>query len=350
MPPLGGREKGDLMKEKAQKKQMAILSALRSSERPLSSADIARQLLAEGHDLSERTVRLYLQHMDNEGFTRPVGRKGRIITEAGIGEAEASRSFERVGFLSAKIDRMTYLMQFDLASCSGTVIINVTVADPRQVVRYADMISAVYEHGYAVGHLMALLEPGERCGETIVPDGMVGIGTVCSITLNGVLLKHGIPVHSRFGGLLELRGGKAVRFVEIITYDGTTLDPLEVFIHGGMTNYRGAITTGNGRIGSGFREFPSESRDLVADLARRLEAVGLGGFMQIGYPGQTLLDIPVSESSAGAIVIGGLNPVAILEESGVRVNSRALSGLIEYNRLFRYNELPKRLRALGLLR
>ncbi|MFA4836257.1 MAG: NrpR regulatory domain-containing protein, partial [Dehalococcoidia bacterium] len=126
---------------------------------------------------------------------------------------------------------------------------------------------------------------------------------------------------------------------------GTSIDPLEVFIRSGMTDYVGAIKTGNGRIGAGFREFPAESYDLVEELARKLQNVGLGGFMKIGRPGQALLEIPVSEGRVGAIVIGGLNPVAILEETGVRVYSRALAGLIDFNKLFRYEELESRLRA-----
>ena len=40
--------------------------------------------------------------------------------------------------------------------------------------------------------------------------------------------------------------------------------------------------------------------------------------MRIGHPGQALLQIPGSQGRAGAIVIGGLNPVAILEEIGIR--------------------------------
>ena len=158
------------------------------------------------------------------------------------------------------------------------------------------------------------------------------------------LLKYGIPTNSRFGGLLELQGRKPTRFVEIIMYDGTSLDPLEVFIRSGMTDYLGAIKTGNGRIGASFREFPAESRDLVDDLAHKLEDVGLGGFQKIGLPGQALLGIPVSEGRVGAIVIGGLNPVAILEEQGIRVHSRALAGLIDFNRLFHYAELKSRIR------
>ncbi|MBM3133217.1 MAG: DUF128 domain-containing protein, partial [Chloroflexi bacterium] len=145
--------------------------------------------------------------------------------------------------------------------------------------------------------------------------------------------------------LFELKDRRPTRFVEIITYDGTSIDPLEVFIRSGMTDYIGAITTGNGRIGASFREFPAESRNLVEELAHKLEKVGLGGFMRIGRPSQPVLEIPVSEGRVGAIVIGGLNPVSIFEETGLRVYSRAMAGLLEFNRLFRYDELGSRLHS-----
>ncbi len=44
----------------------------------------------------------------------------------------------------------------------------------------------------------------------------------------------------------------------------------------------------------------------------------------------------------GGIVIGGLNPIAILEESGINVISRAVSGLVEYETLFPVSELDVR--------
>ena len=195
-----------------------------------------------------------------------------------------------------------------------------------------------------MGHLVTFLAPGESLGHITIPEGMIGIGTVCSITLNGVLLKHGIPTVSRFGGLLEIEDKKPVRFVEIIMYDGTSIDPLEVFIRSGMTNYMGAVETGSGRIGASFREFPAESRDLVEQLAEKLKRIGLGGLVRIGFPGQPLLDIPVNEGRVGAIVIGGLNPVSILEESGVRAYSRALTSIIDFSRLFRYEEMGNRIK------
>jgi hypothetical protein len=330
--------------EKKRKKDLLILGILRNSSTPLTSTKIAQELESLGHDISERTVRLYLQRMDAEGMARQTGKKGHEITARGESELDSSRIIDRVGFLSAKIDRMTYQMSFDLNTTSGSVVINVTIVDPRQFAKNVDYIARVYGDGYAMGHLMAFLGPGETLGHITIPEGMIGVGTVCSITLNGVLLKHGIPTVSRFGGLLEIEDRKPVRFVEIIMYDGTSIDPLEVFIRSGMTNYMGAVDTGSGRIGASFREFPAESRDLVERLAGKLKRIGLGGLVRIGLPGQPLLDIPVNEGRVGAIVIGGLNPVSILEETGVRAYSRALAGLIDFTRLFRYDEMESRIK------
>jgi repressor of nif and glnA expression len=333
--------------DKKDERRLAVLNVLRSSDGPLSSAEISEVLSAVGQRASERTVRLYLKQLDEEGLTRSVGRRGRRITESGLSELDAARIIERVGFLSAKIDRMTYLMDFDLTNRSGTVVVNITLVEPQELSQRVDMICRVFEEGYALGRLVGLFEPGERVGHIAVPQGMVGMGTVCSITLNGVLLKYGVPTYSRFGGLLELRDRKPTRFVEIITYEGTSIDPLEVFIRSGMTDYVGAVKTGSGRIGASFREFPAESRNLVEELAHRLEKVGLGGFVKIGLTGQPLLEIPVGEGRFGAIVIGGLNPVSILEETGIRAYSRALAGLIDYSRLFPYEELGDRVRLLA---
>ena len=327
------------MGEKTEKKRLAILRVLQEADRPLGSSRITEQLVAAHHEISERTVRFYLNGMDKENLTENLGRRGRRITSRGLEELASARVIEKVGFLAAKIDQMTYRMSFDLASKGGTVVVNVSLVEKSQLEAAAPLVKKVFAAGYAMGQLLTLFASGERVGETSIPDGMVGIGTVCSITLNGVLLAHGIPTYSRFGGLLELHDYLATRFVEIIHYNGTTLDPLEIFIRSGMTDYFGATETGNGRIGASFREVPAESRQEVTVLARKLQEVGLGGFMTIGWPGQPLLEIPVNPGQVGAIVIGGLNPAAILEERGIRTQSRALAALIGYERLFPFDEL-----------
>lgn len=61
--------------------------------------------------------------------------------------------------------------------------------------------------------------------------------------------------------------------------------------------------------------------------------------MGIGQPGQSWFDVPVDDGHVGAVIIGGLNPVAILEELGMRVVTGAMSGLMEYSRLRPYQDL-----------
>ncbi|NCD34436.1 MAG: DUF128 domain-containing protein [Spartobacteria bacterium] len=334
------------MSDRQTKKKLAILSILKSTPTPLSGARIAAELANGGSDMSERTIRLYLHQMDSEGLTENKGKLGRIITEQGLSELSASNLNPRMGILSAKIDQMTYRMGFDLASRSGTVLVNTTIVEPNILLDKMDMICQVFEKGFAMGTLACLLPPGEMIGNIAVPDDSVGFCTVCSITLNGVLLKHRVPTRSRFGGLAEVSKGSVTRFLEMISYDGTSIDPLEIFIRGGMTDYIGAITTGNGKIGASFREIPSDSRELVINLADKLQRIGLGACCAIGHPGQPVLDIAVNEGCIGAVVIGGLNPVAILEESGHRAHSRALSGLIEFNRLMHYSNLKDAVRDM----
>jgi HTH-type transcriptional regulator, global nitrogen regulator NrpRI len=330
------------MQDRIERKRLTILKLLADGDDVLSSGEITRRLVTQGHDISERTVRFHLLALDGDGFTEYVGKKGRRLTEKGRLELSKARVFEKVGFLTSKIDQLTYLMKFDRRTRQGSVVVNVSMLERRHLARSCPLMARVFEAGYAMGTLVTLFAPGERAGDLVVPEDCVGIGTVCSITLNGILLAEGIPTKSRFGGLLEMQGGRPTRFVAISNYDGTSLDPLEIFIRSGMTDYTGATESGDGLIGASFREVPAASRDLVAAVAEELKGIGLGAVMSVGWPGQPLLGIPVDEGMAGALVIGGLNPVAILEEAGIRVFSRALSGLVAFGRLFPYTELEKR--------
>ena len=333
--------------DKREKKKLAILETLHRSGASLSSARITEQLATQDVDISERTVRLYLQELDSEGLTKNHGRRGRSITDKGKREADTSRVLERIGLLSGKIDAMAYRMDFDPALRRGSVVVNVsTIPLKKFTTERRKLIEQVFRKGYSMGKLLALFEPGKNYEGFDIPEGHIGIGTVCSITLNGVLLRRGIPTFSRFGGLMELRDGKPTRFVDIIHYDGTSIDPLVVFIRSGMADYVNAVTTGNGRIGASFREFPADSLNAVRSISEQLETIGLGSLLRLGNPGQTLYGVPVGPQRVGAIIIGGLNPMSIFEETGLRIESSALSSLVDFNHLFHYSELKDRLASL----
>jgi len=317
----------------SQRKITAILRLLAEAGRPLGSLAIARGLQSLGIDLKERMVRYYLDQMDRDGLTENLGRPGRTITDRGRKELETAVAVDKVGFISAKVDELSYRMCFDLHRRTGTVILNVSSIDARQFPRAQRLVNLVLDAGLGMGRFIGVARAGEVLGRHRVPEGKVAIGTICSVTLNGILRVAGIPTGSRFGGLLELREGQPLRFTQIINYDGTTLDPVEIFIKGKMTSVGKAARTGTGTIGASFREIPAAALADAEAVIRRLGAAGLGGVLAVGRPGRALLDVPVQQGRVGLIVAAGLNAIAVLEEEKIDTENHAMATLCEFERL-----------------
>jgi repressor of nif and glnA expression len=318
---------------------VSILNILHKAEKALGGTRISKRLEEFGFDLSQRTVRYYLQKMDQDGLTQNLGKRGRKITLKGEDELKSSFVIEKVGFVASKIDTLTYLMNFSLKKLRGDVILNISAIEREYLTKALQQIQLVLRAGLGMGRFVVLGFPGTKMGNVSIEGDRVAIGTVCSVTINGILLKEGIHTTSRFGGLLELIKGRPFRFTEIINYDGSSIDPLEIFIKGGMTSVRHATITGDGKIGASFREVPSIAITKVEKIRKKLNEIGLGGILMIGKPGRPLLDIPVSEGRAGMIVSGGLNPLAAVEESGIATENIAMKGLFQFDQLVPYWEL-----------
>ncbi len=321
------------------KKIVSILRILQESNKPTGSTLIAVKLQELGFDLSERTVRYYLQKMDEEGFSQNLGKKGRLITNKGINEIKSAFVFDKVGFIASKIDTLAYQMDFSLQKANGSIILNLTTFRNHYLYKAYEQIISVFNADLGMGKYLTITYPGAAIGNIHVDPDKVAIGTVCSVTINGIFLKKGIYTSSRFGGVLEIANGQPLRFTEIIKYNGSTVDPLEIFIKGGMTSIKNAAFTGNGRIGASFREFPSIALRKVEKIKKRLDELRLGGILMIGKPGQPLLDIPVPDGRVGMIVAGGLNPIAAVEESGIPTENTALKLLYDFEKMIPYAEV-----------
>jgi len=289
--------------------------------------------------MSERTVRHYLQQMDHDGLTNNFAKRGRMITPKGVNELGSAFVFEEVGLVAAKIDTLTYQMDFSLQKSVGSIILNLTTFHKQYLYSAFKQIESVFQAKLGMGRYMTIGYPGTTIGNIKINTDKVAVGTVCSVTINGILLKNGIYTTSRFGGLLEISKGEPLRFIEIINYDGTSIDPLEIFIKGGMTSVKNVILTGNGKIGASFREFPSIAFNKVEKIKKRLDEIGLGGILMIGRPGQPLLDVPVSKGRTGMIVAGGLNPIAAVEETGISTENTAMKLFFDFNKMVPYTEI-----------
>lgn len=321
------------------RKMMAILKALKGKKEPVGAHIIARQLKMQGIDLSERTVRYHLKNLDEQGFTQVVGKEGRLITERGLEELERALAFDKTGMVIAKIENLSYLNTFDYKTLRGLVPLNLSLFAQSYFPKAKRVLNQVFKKKLALTDRVAIFKAGEVFGDFEIPEGYFGLGTVCSVVVNGVLVKAGIPVAPRFGGLLEYSEGKPWRFTDLISYEGSTMDPLEVFIRSGMTEVRKVVKTGEGRILASFREVPSAALNEVRRIVEELKQAGFFGIVEVGKSSQPLFEAPVLADRAGLVVIGGLNPLAALEEAGIKTENRAMGGLIEFEKLALWTEL-----------
>ena len=125
----------------------------------------------------------------------------------------------------------------------------------------------------------------------------------------------------------------------MISYEGSSLDPLEIFIRSSMTDVQGVTKNNSGKILASFREIPIVCAEKAEELKKKMHAEGIGGIIAIGKPNQNILEIPVSTDKAGIVVVGGLNPIAAVEESGISTKSRAMATLYEYSKLVKFKDL-----------
>jgi repressor of nif and glnA expression len=322
-----------------ERKTIAILRILSQSSEPVGARVISHDLKKQGIGLSERAVRYHLKLMDGRGFTESVGRDGRLITQLGREELESALVGDKVGFVASKIELLAYQTEFDLVNSQGRVPINISFFPERQFKKAIEAMKGAFRAGICVSELVAVARQGEKLGGIIVPQGKIGLATVCSIIVNGCLLKAGVPMDSKFGGILQIKNHKPLRFVELIQYSGSSLDPSEIYITSRMTSVEQVARTGGGRILANFRVIPAICQPIAEKVVAGLKAANLGGLLMMGEVSKPVCGIPVEVNKIGMILIGGLNPVAAAIESGVEVENRAMSTVMEYRDLIKFWEL-----------
>ncbi len=319
----------------------AILKILSEQKAIIGSRELSRMLKLHGVLLTERTVRYHLKILDEKGFTQVFGKEGRKITRRGREELSRSHVSSRVGFILSKIENLSFRTSFDIDKGTGEMVVNVSYfpeTDAREAIK---VMKKVFSSPYVMSDKVVMAHAGEIIGNREIPEGKIGIGTMCTITINSVLQKAGIPVTSRFGGLLQVTPEGPKRFTAIVSYEGSSLDPHLIFIKSKMTSVNDLVSHGEGSILASFREIPVACLAQADEIKTKLKEYGIGGILTIGEPNSQLLEIPVGLDRAGLCVVGGLNPLAALEESGIDTTSAAMSDLVEYSELVPFKEAAK---------
>ena len=323
----------------AERKEIAIMRILDDSPAPLGARVIAHHLTEHGFVLGERAVRYHLKLLDERGLTYLVGKRdGRVLTDKGMAEVRSALVKDKVGFAISKIETLSFRTSFDCEKRYGLVPINISLFPRGKFEAALKSMKPAFTAGLCTNDLVAVPSEGNPPGKITVPEGKIGFATVCSIIFNGALLKAGVPIDSRFGGILQMRNHNAVRFVELIDYSACSVDPSTIFIKARMTSVHNAVNSGEGEILANFREIPSICRPIVEKTIADLSEAGFHGVIVMGRPSEPVCEMPVGLHKIGMILLGGLNPVAAAEEAGFGAENLAMSTVMEYQELVKFQE------------
>jgi repressor of nif and glnA expression len=323
-----------------ERKILAILKVLSDSGGPLGGRVISRLLNEQGIDLCERSVRYHLRMMDERGLTQSMGKRdGREITEAGMEELGNALACDKIGFLAGKIKLLSYLTTFDANSLTGNVPINVSLFARRDFSAALKTMEHIFKAGICFSNLVAQASEGEELGEVVVPKGMVGFATVSNVLISGMLLKSGVPVESKLVGLVQMHNFKPLRLVEFTECHSCTVDPLELFISSKMTSVASAAKTGEGRLLAVFFEIPLLARAMTEAIMEKLKIINLCSFFLTGNYLKPLYETPISTNKISLALLSGLNPMAAVAEVGISVTNRAMSGVLDIQRMKNFQDL-----------
>jgi repressor of nif and glnA expression len=316
-----------------QRKLIEILRILSESTDEMGARKIAEEMNRRGYNLGERAVRYHLRMLDERGFTKKHGYLGRVLTAQGEDELKHALVTDRLGFVSTRIKDIEFMTSYDPRTNSGNVAVNLCYIPKSAYEQALGVIRRVVEAGYAISPRIKIVDEGQTILENDVPEGQVAVATVCSITIDGVLLKGGLPVDIKFGGIVRIENGEVKRFTDIIDYSGTSINPMSVFTARKMTSIIKLLETGSGSVLANVREVPKNARDRALTLLGEMKEADINGVFSGCENVRPLLGVPVELGKCGIASYSGINPFAALDESGIKTRIMPLAAVMNIKEL-----------------
>ncbi len=220
-------------------------------------------------------------------------------------------------------------VSFNPVEMKGTIITNTSLVEKERLNETLAIFFDIIQSGLSVSPLIML---GEE-------KGLVKIKTACSLTISGVLLKAGIPVRPKGGGLIEVVERAPTRFTDMLMYWATTIDPIDVLTSQELTDITGMMRTGNGRILGNLQEAPMLARDKIEEVLDLLTVAEFTGVLELGEPNMNVLGVSVERDHVGIALVGGTNLVAAAQECGIRIRHESISDLTDVTEMKHIEDL-----------
>jgi hypothetical protein len=309
----------------SERKYLEILRILKEHRDPMGAKRLSEMMAERGFVLTDRAVQYYLRYLDDMGFTEKVGNTGRVLTPLGLSETESALVDERIGFIISRLERLAFRTTFDPSTSTGDVAYNLSIVADNDLDRVCQVFDRVAAAGYGFFSTYRVLDRDPR-----VPHGHAGIVTVCSITMDGVLQRMGVPVAMAYGGTLSHSGGEVQGFSHLIGYRGTTIDPLQLFISAGLTSIRSVVDRQTGMALANVREVPAGTRSRVESMVAQMRECG---FLFPVAMGSRVFNLVPSPYRLSLVSYSGLNLVGCGIEEGISIRTEIGAGNIPFSKV-----------------
>ena len=314
---------------RTERKYIEILRILKDHRDPVGAKRLSELMAERGFVLSDRAVQYYLSYLDKMGFTEKIGNQGRILTRAGFDETDNALVDDRIGFVISKLERLAYRSTFDPATSTGDVAYNLSIVPIESFEKVKSAFDEVVSAGCGFFNSYRIVDRDPR-----VPPGSVGFITICSISMDGVFQRNGIPVKMAYGGRLEIEKGIPKQFKDLIGYRGTTIDPLELFISSGLTSISGYTRSKSGITLANVREVPCAAKKDVEETIRLMNTCG---FVFPIVMGNQVFNLPLNPFRLSIVAFSGLNYIGNTVEQGIEITTEIGAGNIQFAKVMEKN-------------
>ncbi|HOS82169.1 MAG TPA: DUF128 domain-containing protein [Methanolinea sp.] len=232
-------------------------------------------------------------------------------------------------FVHTRIEEYAMQVTYDPREGGGLVVYNLSFVQNGDLDAAITVMRDTFRAGLCVSGLVRFVGEGGTAGETKVPAGHTGIITICSSTLDGILLRRGIPSNPIGGGVVEIEGRIPRRFIHLILYEHTTIDPLQALLSQEITSVTGMMRRGSGNILANIRQCHMEAEGQIGEVIDDLAGSSFSPILDVGLPNTPALGVTVDPQYMGIVALGGTNPMAAIKERGIAVTTHAIKGLMD---------------------
>jgi repressor of nif and glnA expression len=248
-----------------------------------------------------------------------------VLTPYGMEETESALVGERIGFIISKLERLAFRSTFDPIAGSGDVAYNLSFVPEDRIEEVQEAYDKIIAARCGFFSSYRIVDRDPR-----IPPGQTGIMTICSITMDGVFQRRGIPVRMAFGGRLAIENGNPTEFKDLIGYRGSTIDPLQLFISAGLTSLSSYVDTGTGIALANVREVPAAAEPQVKEIISQMQGCG---FMFPVTMGTRAFNLKYDPYRLSIVSFSGMNFIGYVVEKGIPIRTEIGAGNIPFSKI-----------------